>query len=359
MSAVFTPTARIRMSLFKSFWNLLSPHTKIVGRLCIAQAACLLLGLWIRDRFVTAVAASAMGSMDSMSPLLHAMTFVWICGMQSAVCWFILQRSLKAQHEHIRDQRAVSLSAARELVRTRDAVIFGLAKLSESRDPETGRHLERISLYSTKLASALRNYPQFRQIITPEFIRTIGVSSVLHDIGKVGVSDSVLLKPGKLTAAERSHIQTHARLGADCIREIEGQLGDSEFLKMAKEIALSHHEWWDGTGYPQGICQEEIPLTARIVAIADVYDALSTHRPYKDAFPHEECVEYICDGAGTHFDPFLVQVFMQIEGDFRLIARRFAANSANRGRLTRAEEEILTDILEDAEQQSAAECVVG
>ncbi len=325
----------------------LSPQLQLIIQLCASQAICLALGLWIRERFVATLhdaAASSGGVLESW--LIQLISFVWICGLQSTSCWFLLNRGFRARNEEFQSQRDKNMSAARELVRTRDAVIFGLAKLSESRDPETGHHLERISLYSVKLASALRNHPKFRCVITPTFIRTIGVSSVLHDIGKVGVADSVLLKPGKLTPEERAKIQVHTEVGADCIRDIERQLGDSEFLHMAKEIALSHHEWWNGDGYPQGLHGENIPLAARIVAIADVYDALSVNRVYKEAYPHERCVEEIRQGAGTHFDPTLVEVFLRIEADFRLIARRFAAESSNRDLLTRTEEQLLSSILE-------------
>lgn len=324
----------------------LNPQLLLGLQICITQAVCLALGLWVRERFLASLQQAGDVDMARDGWILQIISFVWIAGIQAATVGILLHRSFRSHKEQFQVQQESSVAAARELVRTRDAVIFGLAKLSESRDPETGRHLERISLYSVKLASALRNHPKFRGEITPAFIRTIGVSSVLHDIGKVGIADSVLLKPGKLTPEERSHIQIHTQLGADCIREIERQLGNSEFLHMAKEIAMSHHEWWDGSGYPQGLKGEQIPLAARIVSIADVYDALSVNRVYKEAYPHERCVEEIREGAGTHFDPMLVDVFLRIESDFRLIARRFAAENTQRELLTRTEEQILTSILE-------------
>ena len=218
------------------------------------------------------------------------------------------------------------------MLRTRDAVIFGLAKLAESRDPETGDHLERISLYTTRLATALRPYPKYQRIVTPTFIRLLGISSVLHDIGKVGLEDTVLLKPGRLTEAERKQMQQHTLVAGDCLKEIEQRLGASNFLQTAREIALHHHERWDGTGYPTGLAGEAIPLVARIVSIADVYDALRSKRVYKDAFPHEDCVRAIRDGAGTQFDPHLVEVFLEIESEFGAIARRFANEAANGNR---------------------------
>ncbi|MCA8991166.1 MAG: HD domain-containing protein [Planctomycetaceae bacterium] len=324
-----------------------SPMVTLAVKICFAQVVLLALGLWIREQFSATLLSAEGGDVTAMDRwLIQVIAFMWICGLQATGTCFLLYRAFQSQDEAVQFNREQGQAAARELVRTRDAVIFGFAKLSESRDPETGRHLERISMYSVKLASALRNHPKYCRQITPAFIRTIGVSSVLHDIGKVGISDSVLLKPGKLTEAERAHIKIHTTLGADCIREIERQLGNSEFLHMAKEIALSHHEWWDGNGYPNGMKGEEIPLAARIVAIADVYDALSVHRVYKEAYPHETCVEEIREGAGTHFDPTLVDVFLRIESDFRLIARRFAAESTSREKLTSTEERILATIME-------------
>ncbi len=155
-------------------------------------------------------------------------------------------------------------------------------------------------------------------------MRTIGISSALHDIGKVGVEDAILLKPGSLTEAERHRIQVHAALGGDCIRQIERRLGNSTFLSMAREIALYHHERWDGQGYPHGLKAEDIPLAARIVSIADVYDALSVKRVYKDALPHEICVDKIRREAGRQFDPDLVEVFLSIEQQIAEIAERLA-----------------------------------
>ena len=182
-------------------------------------------------------------------------------------------------------------------------MIFGLAKMTESHDSETGYHLERIAVYSTCLASAIRFDPRYRGQVTSTFVKLIGISSSLHDIGKVGIRDAILLKPGKLEQQELPKMQSHVAIGDKCVRQIESRLGRSGFLKMAREIISGHHERWDGTGYPQGLCGEEIPLAARIVAIADVYDALSTKRVYHEATPHEKCVEMIREGAGRQFRP--------------------------------------------------------
>ena len=216
----------------------------------------------------------------------------------------------------------MSLQRYGDLLRTRDAVIFGLAKLAESRDPDTGNHLERIAVYSTRLATVLRRNPRYRRQLTPAFVKLIGISSALHDIGKVGIEDSILLKPGQFEEQERLVMQMHVAIGGKCIREIESQLGRSNFLQMAREIAFCHHERWDGSGYPKGLAGEEIPLAARIVAVADVYDALATKRVYKAAFPHAKCVEMIRAEAGKQFDPAVVDAFLEVEAEFRAIAQR-------------------------------------
>eukprot|EP00913_Durusdinium_trenchii_P023303 g21881.t1 len=191
-----------------------------------------------------------------------------------------------------------------------------------------GHHLERISLYSTQLATELRRVPKFRNQVTSAFLQTIGISSALHDIGKVGTADAILLKPGKLTDDERLRMQSHATVGGECLRQIEQRLANSNFLQMAREIALYHHERWDGTGYPTGLSGEEIPLAARIVSIADVYDALSVQRVYKKSIPHEKCVEMICAEAGKQFDPDLVEAFRRIESQFAAIASQFAERAS-------------------------------
>ncbi len=217
-----------------------------------------------------------------------------------------------------------SLRQAQSLVRTRDAVIFGLAKLADSRDPETGAHLERIAAYSTALTQTLRKHPKFASRITPSFMRLIGISSALHDIGKVGIEDEILRKPGPLSDPERRRMQHHTTIGGKCLHEIEQRLGSSNFLQMAREIAFAHHERWDGKGYPRGMAGEEIPLAARIVAVADVYDALSSRRVYKDPIPHERCVQIIREGAGTQFDPDIVEAWLTIQGRFEVTAAQYA-----------------------------------
>ncbi len=257
-------------------------------------------------------------------PAIAGLTLLWTCVLTGVAVYMILARF----HDHADRERvraaADTLKRKQNLIRTRDAVIFGLAKLADSRDPETGQHLERISFYATKLASSLRQHPKFSGEITPGFVRLIGISAALHDIGKVGVADAILLKRGKLTREERARMQLHTIIGGQCLQEIEQRLGSSNFLQMAREIAFAHHERWDGTGYPYGLAAHEIPLPARIVSIVDVYDALSSKRVYKEAIAHDECVDIIRKAAGTQFDPDLLEVWLTVEAKLPVIARHHA-----------------------------------
>ncbi len=278
------------------------------------------------DRSFGAPGREAEGVYHAM-PAAGLIAFFWTIGLQSAIAYFLLTQVYGDQSRQRSKSEEQSLKHMRDLLQTRDAVIFGLAKLAESRDPDTGKHLERISLFSTRLVAALSRRPAYRDVITPAFVRLIGISSALHDIGKVGIEDSVLLKPGQFTGSERVRMQLHSEIGAETIRVIERRLGTSNFLEMAREIAQSHHERWDGTGYPDGLCGQAIPLAARIVAIADVYDALSVRRVYKDPIPHDQCIDMIRQESGRHFDPDLVEVLMEIESQFREISCRFADDS--------------------------------
>jgi putative two-component system response regulator len=206
------------------------------------------------------------------------------------------------------------------LMKTRNAVIFGLAKLAESRDNDTGKHLERIRKYVVLLGRELTR--QYR--LSDQFVEDLAFASSLHDIGKVGIPDSILLKPGSLTRDERQIIETHATIGGRCLEAIQRRLGNDDFLEMAKVIAYAHHERWDGEGYPFGIAEDNIPVAARIVAVADVYDALTTKRPYKRAFPHKEAYTMIVSGSASQFDPEVVKAFMAREADFSRIAEELS-----------------------------------
>lgn len=205
----------------------------------------------------------------------------------------------------------------RSLMKTRNAIIFGLAKLAESRDTDTGQHLDRIRSYVTALAKKLsEKIPS----INDTYIENLALASSLHDIGKVGIPDSVLLKPGRFTPQERRVMERHSALGGDCLHAIQEQLGEDDFLSLSTEIAYYHHERWDGTGYPTQKKQIEIPLSARIVALADVYDALTSKRPYKEPMSHERAKKIILEGSGSHFDPDVVAAFTEAETAFLAIA---------------------------------------
>lgn len=317
------------MTLPKCLWTLIS-----------VEVVCIGLGLWVQQRYIVAElraasahAAPAAAETATVVPGalgIGLVTFAWTAGLAVAATYLIFSRMTE---EGTRRRVAPDRDALRrslDLLRTRDAVIFGLAKLADSRDAGTGDHLERICLYSSALAAALRQKDAYRDLITPAFVKNIEISAALHDIGKVGIEDAVLLKPGPLSPEERRRMQAHTEIGDACLREIERRLGASNFLCMAREIAVSHHEWWNGQGYPKGLAGTEIPLAARIVAIADVYDALSTNRIYKDAMPHAECVAFIRGEAGRHFDPHLVETFVTIESTFRTIAAEFRSHGPAR-----------------------------
>jgi response regulator RpfG family c-di-GMP phosphodiesterase len=191
--------------------------------------------------------------------------------------------------------------------------ILALAKLAEARDEDTGDHLERMSVYSRVIAELLYEKGIYKEEITLEYIDNIERFSPLHDIGKVGIRDGILLKPGKLTMEEYGEMKHHASFGEEVLRSADANLqkrGKSLFT-MGAEIAGGHHEKWDGSGYPVGKKGLEIPLCARIVAVADVFDALASKRPYKEAFPIDMSMELIMDGRGKHFDPDIVDVFME------------------------------------------------
>lgn len=203
-----------------------------------------------------------------------------------------------------------SLQHSRDRVRTTQLVTIGkLAELAEQRDPETGEHLQRMALYTRLLAQQLHRADRFRETITGVWIQAIYEAAPLHDVGKVAILDHVLLKPGKLTDEEFAIMKTHSSIGEKILEGVD-------FLDIAKQVAASHHEKWDGTGYPRGLAATAIPLPARIVALADVYDALTSRRVYKAAMPHEAARRIIVEGRGKHFDPVVVEAFLDAEDAF-------------------------------------------
>lgn len=197
--------------------------------------------------------------------------------------------------------------------------IFAMSKLAESRDPETGEHLERMREYCKILSVRLGKLPKYQPVIDDDFIEDIYAASPLHDIGKVGIVDSVLLKPGKLTAEEWVVMKTHPIIGAATLREVDRQHPGNSLIRMGIDIAESHHERWDGTGYPYGLKSTEIPLVARILALGDVYDALTSKRCYKEAFDHEKSRAIVEENNGTLFDPEVVEAFLATEDEFKRV----------------------------------------
>jgi len=223
----------------------------------------------------------------------------------------------------------------REIAAVQEAALVALGSLAETRDNETGNHIRRTQRYVQVLAG----HPSFQAVLTPEKQESIYRSAPLHDIGKVGIPDRILLKPGRLTPEEFSVMQTHPRLGRDAILAAEKLLDShSDFLVTAREIAYSHHEKWDGTGYPEGLAGEAIPLAARLMAVADVYDALISKRVYKDPMPHEQAVEIIRQGRGCHFDPVVVDAFLDVAEEFRALSVRYADQDDDVRRKARLED---------------------
>ena len=236
--------------------------------------------------------------------------------------------ALKASADFLRDksaylEREVALRTL-EVQAIQDVTIMAMTSLAETRDNETGNHIRRTQLYVKALAEHLRDHPRFAHVLTDRMVDLLYKSAPLHDIGKIGIPDAILLKPGKLTVEEFEIMKTHTTLGRNAIEEAERRLGMRvAFLSVSKEIAYSHQEKWDGSGYPEGLKGDAIPVSARLMAVADVYDALISKRVYKPAFPHEQACATIVKGRGTHFDPDMVDAFVAIAQDFLRISLRY------------------------------------
>lgn len=212
----------------------------------------------------------------------------------------------------------------RELRAIQDVTVLAMSSMAETRDNETGNHILRTQNYVKCIAETLAKHHAFQEQLTPDYIELLYKSAPLHDIGKVGIPDAILLKPGKLTSEEFEIMKTHTTIGYEAIVRAEQSLGtEVDFLICAKEIALSHQEKWDGSGYPQALAGRAIPLSARLMAVADVYDALISKRVYKDAFSHETAVAMMTEGRGTHFDPEVFDAFLRVQDEFAAIAARF------------------------------------
>ena len=241
--------------------------------------------------------------------------------------------ALKAMADYLRDHNDfLELEVARrtsEVTAIQDVTILAMASLAETRDSETGNHIRRTQFYVKALAESLRDHPRFSWFLTENNINMLFKSAPLHDIGKIGIPDCILLKPGRLEPHEFEIMKTHTTLGRDAIVHAETALGTNvDFLTFAKSIALSHQEKWDGSGYPQSLAGDDIPIPARLMAVADVYDALISRRVYKEGMPHESATLIMIDGRGTHFDADILDAFLDIQEEFRSIAQRFADSDA-------------------------------
>jgi len=224
-----------------------------------------------------------------------------------------------------KDELAVRVRAGERIIgnQTRDVVIFALAKLAESRDEDTGGHLERIRFYSKVLSETMAILPNVPKDLNKKLIDNIFHTSPLHDIGKIGIPDYILLKPGRLDDAEFNYMKQHSQIGFETLNEALKRYPNAEYLRVSAEIARSHHEKFNGSGYPEGLVADEIPLSARIVALADVYDALVSKRIYKDSFSHDTAKNIILEERGEHFDPRVVDAFLKSEEQFIAIYKRF------------------------------------
>jgi putative two-component system response regulator len=244
----------------------------------------------------------------------------------------LLDRQEAYQHEieeHNASLERRVREQVREITKIQLSAIFAMSKLAESRDPATGEHLERMREYCRVLSEHLAGRPEYAGTIDAAFLENFYHASPLHDIGKVGIPDRILLKPGKLAREEFDVMKRHTTIGAETLRAIEQKHPGNTFIRMGVEVAYSHHEKWDGSGYPAGFRETDIPLVGRILAVGDVYDALTSKRCYKEAFSHEESAQIILEGRSSHFDPVVIDAFVGCEDAFAKI-RLGIANSEKR-----------------------------
>ncbi|GAK53597.1 response regulator receiver modulated metal dependent phosphohydrolase [Candidatus Moduliflexus flocculans] len=231
----------------------------------------------------------------------------------------LMQAELEKHNQHLEE---LVHEKVREISDSQLATLVAISSLSEYRDGDTGQHIERTRTFCQILAQKLREEPRLAAILTDDYIENLYHAAPLHDIGKIGIPDHVLLKSAKLTPEEFEIMKTHVLIGTITLQRVRGRYPKNTFINMGIDIARSHHEKWNGTGYPDGISGENIPLSGRIMAIADVYDALRSKRPYKEPFSHERSVEIIQEGSGQHFDPDAVKAFLAIESNFDDISAR-------------------------------------
>lgn len=248
-------------------------------------------------------------------------TVIPLCTIITVTIITLYRRRLTYKAQEVIDEKS---RRNREIVELQEVSIMAMAALAETRDNETGRHIQRTKLYVKVLAEYLYEHGLYIDILNPQMINLIVTSAPLHDIGKVGIPDAILLKPGRLTQEEFEVIKFHTSLGYDAIMKAENLMGtDETFLKFAQEIILYHHERWDGSGYLYGLMGNEIPLSARIMSVADVYDALTSKRCYKEIQSHNQAVTIISDESGKQFDPVIVEAFLACNTEFEAIAKSY------------------------------------
>ena len=299
-----SPSAHVRVPLAAVTGTavVLVPGTVLAGfvaagawRLGLVPAAIVLASLWLMHRKIASLAATAHRAEQALATSAS------------------LGSRQKSEVEGLRERLAAQ---SQELRTAQEATAFALMKLVEARDPSTGVHLERVRAYAKLLASTLARSPRYRNVLDELMISAIHTASPLHDIGKVGVSDMILLKPGSLTPEEMALMRRHTTMGGQTLRAIARRGLDNPYIEVAYDLAMYHHERWDGAGYPFGLPGPHIPIAARIIALADVYDALTSKRCYKPAFSHAESRAYILEQTGKHFDPEVVEAFLSRELDF-------------------------------------------
>jgi putative two-component system response regulator len=233
----------------------------------------------------------------------------------------------EVERDNFRLQELVQIQV-KKIAAAQMETLFAIARLAEARDDETGKHVERVQAFCKLLAVGLSEHPKYGSAVGSAWIRNIFHSSPMHDIGKVAIPDRILLKPGALTPVEFTTMKSHALLGAQTLQSVHDKYPENDFIEMGIELARSHHEWWDGTGYPDGLAGEAIPLCARVLAIADCYDALRSKRSYKPALPHVESCAIILQDSGKHFDPVLTGVFSELADAFEDVWKRMDAGPA-------------------------------
>ena len=260
-----------------------------------------------------------MGAVDFIrKPISHPIVLARIQTHLQVKYW---QDSLQNQNVWLKGEVERRLS---EVNRLQESSIMVMVSLAEFRDECTGNHIRRTQKYVGILAERLARLPKYADLLTPQYIELLEKSAPLHDIGKIAIPDNILLKPDKLTVPEFEIMKTHSRRGCEMLRTAGGYMSEQgDFLAVAMDIALSHHEKWDGSGYPDSLSGEQIPLSARLMAVADVFDALMTTRPYRSPMTCEQVYKIVVESSGSHFDPHIVDVFMNVQDEFRDIASKW------------------------------------